>query len=602
MSVRMYNLCIVCVVIFTNIWSAGNVFFCNEVEKPPRTHKLSLDVERTYKCGGFRRYHCTYQLKFVKPSDSELCTCFQSGEHFHCSPDTAITGIPQHVKNALLEGVEQCTKPAKVYRKLAKSLPKPIYDNISLKQVQQAMGYIKKKHCGVLQQNTVGFLNEWLQKHELTVDSDMHTVGVLRGWKCNGTSSVEDSGADVHFVISTKRLLFNVVQQAACSFGEFLSIDGTYGLLDVGYPVIQVGTVDATHKYYHVAVAVSRHENTESFTQTLRSVKDSVECFFGYNMQPQCSVPDKAKAIYNALHSVFPPERHYHGITVAICYFHNKQAIEANKAKFTTEARREAFERDVEKLHAITSTAVFNTAVELFEKKWIRKELNATTWYMGEWGKTMFHAAATPVGAPVANCTTERSNKSMKDYVSNHERLAMGNFLGCLGEELGFQSQEADKYPLATALKNNRQTWGQAQLWIKTTKKFIRESTSAQTKCFYAPSSEFLELNSNPTLQQLRDAIWQCKHVEVAMEEKFDEYVQRMAQTYTLKPIQACNDENFFSCTCTDYWKTGACKHSLGLSISKDKVAVPPGYLVDSLEQLKKKGRPRKNTHFMKKT
>ena len=66
-------------------------------------------------------------------------------------------------------------------------------------------------------------------------------------------------------------------------------------------------------------------------------------------MQPQCSVPDKAKAIYNGLKSVFPalPEEKYIGITIKICYFHNKQALETNKVRFSSDARRTAFESDV---------------------------------------------------------------------------------------------------------------------------------------------------------------------------------------------------------------------------------------------------------------
>jgi hypothetical protein len=158
-------------------------------------------------------------MKFVKPVESNACAVFESGEHFHSSPDLGVSGIPQHVKPNLLVGIEDCVKPSKVYRKLCKILPKPIYDNISLKQVQQAMVYMKRRQFSVLQQNTVGFLNEWLKSNELTVDSEMHTVGVLPGWICNGNFSIEDVEADVHFVITTKRLLYHVVEQAGCSFG-----------------------------------------------------------------------------------------------------------------------------------------------------------------------------------------------------------------------------------------------------------------------------------------------------------------------------------------------------------------------------------------------
>ena len=563
--------------------------------------KLSQDTDRTYKCGGFRRYHCTSVVKFVKPAETDICCVYESGEHFHYAPDSKISGIPQHVKHTLLEGLENCTKPAKVYRKLSKTLPKPIYNDISLKQVQQAMGYLKKNVCSVLEQNTIGFLYEWLQTHELGLDSDIHTAGILPGWVCQGSSNLEGTEANVQFVLTTKRLLCNLVKQAECTFGQFLSIDNTYGLLAVGYPITQVGTVDAAHKYHHVGVAVTRHEDAASFTLTVDSIKLGVFAFFGFQMQPRCSVPDKAKAIYNALTSVFPAEMGYLGISVAICYFHNKQAIETNKARFSTEARRQAFESDIEKLHSITSTEVFKNAMTLFEKKWTRKEKDATSWYMEEWGHTFFHAGATPVGAPVANCMTERNNRSIKDYVTNHERLAMGNFLGGAIEELVFQSNEEDKYPLSIAVTNDRQSWGYAQLWLKDTKKFIKESTSAHSKCFYAPSSSFLEHNANPLLQDLRNAIWQCKQPNLFDGEKFDDYVERTSQVHTFKLIESKNGENFFSCTCSYYWKYATCKHSLGLSIWKQKVSVPVPYLVDSLEQLKKRGRPKKVKNFMQK-
>jgi hypothetical protein len=178
----------------------------------------------------------------------------------------------------------------------------------------------------------------------------------------------------------------------------------------------------------------------------------------------------------------------------------------------------------------------------------------------------------------------------------------MGNFLGVLQTELDFLTKETEKRSLATVVKNDRQRWGLAQLWKQGLKKFIRESTSAANKAFYVPSSHFLEKLPTPSLQQLRDGIWQCKQTQVSEEEKFDLYVQRTSQFYVLKPVpNPPNKENYFSCTCYEYWKYATCKHSLGMSILKEKVVVPPQYLVDSLEQLKKRGRPTKVTNCMQK-
>ena len=63
---------------------------------------------------------------------------------------------------------------------------------------------------------------------------------------------------------------------------------------------------------------------------------------------------------------LFPHADDYAGVVITICYFHNKQVIETNKSKFSSDDRRQAFEADVEKLHALTSTAVFQKAMDLF--------------------------------------------------------------------------------------------------------------------------------------------------------------------------------------------------------------------------------------------
>ena len=121
--------------------------------------------------------------------------------------------------------------------------------------------------------------------------------------------------------------------------------------------------------------------------------------------------------------------------------------------------------------------------------------------------------------------------------MTNHECLAMGNFLGAIQTVLELLTNEADKIALATVVKNDRQRWGLAQLWKQGVKKYIciRESTSTANKAFYVPSSTFLEKIPTPSLQQLRDGIWQCKQTQVSEEERFDLCVQRTSQFYVLK-------------------------------------------------------------------
>jgi len=58
------------------------------------------------------------------------------------------------------------------------------------------------------------------------------------------------------------------------------------------------------------------------------------------------------------------------------------------------------------------------------------------------WGSARFYAGATGDGLPVANSVIERDNRGIKDYITCHKRLAMGNFLGAAVEELQFISEE----------------------------------------------------------------------------------------------------------------------------------------------------------------
>jgi hypothetical protein len=73
---------------------------------------------------------------------------------------------------------------------------------------------------------------------------------------------------------------------------DYLLISKIYLLVFVDF--------DAAHKYHDAAICVARHENDPSFSLSLDIVKAELLNFFEFKMQPQCSVPDKAKAIYTA--------------------------------------------------------------------------------------------------------------------------------------------------------------------------------------------------------------------------------------------------------------------------------------------------------------
>ena len=63
--------------------------------------------------------------------------------------------------------------------------------------------YMKICHCSVMQLNIIEYFTEWPNTHELTIDLEMHIVGVLPGWVCNGNFNIEETEADFQFVVTT---------------------------------------------------------------------------------------------------------------------------------------------------------------------------------------------------------------------------------------------------------------------------------------------------------------------------------------------------------------------------------------------------------------
>ena len=124
----------------------------------------------------------------------------------------------------------------------------------------------------------------------MTIDSGSHLVGALPGWKCTGPSNiddVEDKLCDIHFVLTTKALLKNLVLQAQGPMDSFMTTDGTYNLLDTGYPCLNVGTVDSNHHFKRAGLCVSRHQNTDSFNCKLlfENIKTSIRIFLASRFQ-----------------------------------------------------------------------------------------------------------------------------------------------------------------------------------------------------------------------------------------------------------------------------------------------------------------------------
>jgi hypothetical protein len=72
--------------------------------------------------------------------------------------------------------------------------------------------------------------------------------------------------------------------------------------------------------------------------------------------------------------------------------------------------------------------------------------------------------------------------------------------------------------------------------------------------------------------------------------ENFDSYISRRRMFWKL---QKQPNSRTFTCNCPSYLHTATCKHSLGMSILHQFVSIPPKWKCNTIEQMRKRGRPK---------
>ena len=95
--------------------------------------------------------------------------------------------------------------------------------------------------------------------------------------------------------------------------------------------------------------------------------------------------------------------------------------------------------------------------------------------------------------------------------------------------------------------------------------------------------------------------IWSKGRTTPKAGEDFAGYHARVSAFFALKKLDAPHGPVWFSCECVPYFECAICKHSLGVTIHKRLVEVPPEYVGKSLDVKKRKGRPAHVGHCLKK-
>jgi hypothetical protein len=501
-----------------------------------------------------------------------------------------MTGVVPTLRPIIIEGVKDGLPPAKIHRKILEKCPKA---KVTLKQVQTAAITQSKKLMSTLPNNTIGDLHTYLAANILTAEADKHAFGVLPGWRANGPDHITNEAADICFVLTTKNLLKNAVRQSHSGLVSFVDIDQTYNLIDKGYPITIIGTVTRAHQFKLIAVGISRHEDQRDNAAILSAVKEGLSTLLGFQWLPKVGMSDRAGAISNAFAEVFLTN-----MRLAKCYFHVKKGLKDNKSRFSSETNYELFQSDCSDIAGFDTEQEFFDALDLLFRKWRSREKDAVDWFSSEWCTKSYgtwFSGFTSAGLPNTNNSLERFNRSLKLYVTSHQRLSFSKLLTKFKKELVYQSltSKSSDFPKEPIL--DRQAWGKAQLWAKSiTKANILKART--NNLYFVPTAALfknLKAADKGGVKFIRHEFE--KGYDASTEplegENFDKYMKRRRGFWKLQKVTA---NNSFACNCPCYLHKATCKHSLGMCILHHLVTIPAHWKCNSIEQLKRRGRPGK--------
>ena len=437
--------------------------------------------------------------------------------------------------------------------------------------------------------NSVGSLHRWANELLLTADSPIDELRVLPGHRAQ-----QD---DILVGLSTRGLLTEARRALEQSGVDLtMAVDNTYCLTRHGYVCQVYGLILPNGHFHQLALIVSMNETQSTQEDGIKSLCDGYGLVNGVDFEPMHAMADSALSIKKALKAIFP------NIKVGVCFFHMKKGLTANKAKFTNDDNYIAFCADVDLVHSVTDIATFEVALTLLLKQWNNSETEAVSWFSQFWGKEgnrEWGAGHTPWGFPAVNNHVESKNNQMKTYTTKRMRCNLGVLLRMMQRELKFTSNQA--HAVATSTRSpGKKEFGVAQLWLK---KYggmvIREAGGT----FLVPSAHAHAActgsHATPASRADLAKFWRRRTVRPTRNSTVRSYVKKHLQFYELTPMSSEESKPFgplafFRCSCVFAFKNGFCKHALALSIKENKVQVPLEWIINSLPDLKKRGRPRK--------
>lgn len=284
-------------------------------------------------------------------------------------------------------------KPKRIMQELSEM------EGIALPTFDQLKTLIAKIRKRIFGQVTISMneLSALLGEHKAVPD-DLHESFVL----CEEVN-IDSDEPYFRFLITTKHLL------GTTTFRNFTHSDTTYKCIWQGFPVFMIGTTDWDKTYHPYGLCVCSKEQTDDFKFLFQGIKDGAKNILNHEMKQKAVVCDAAGAIINAFIEVFGDD-----VTVVMCWFHAKVAMEEH-LKMVKEENRQEIMADIEFLHIASTPEMFDNAAGLFMCKWMPKEPSYSKYFEDQWlikHRNWYLGAAEHT--PCHNNALESSNRYLK--------------------------------------------------------------------------------------------------------------------------------------------------------------------------------------------
>lgn len=443
------------------------------------------------------------------------------------------------------------------------------------RQIEYALR--KYRDSMVPQMLKVGDLMDWCNKNSET-PTDANEAFVI-----GSESSKYDGDLSFGFAFSTI-LLLQILKNV-----KTICIDATYKNNWYGYPLMVLGTVDRTKRFYPLVYACCSHERASDYGFIFECVKRAIKSNFNEDFKPEILIADGADSIRNAYYNCFQSAK----IDV-MCFAHVLR--NCYKRPFTSKNNKQLILDDIRKIQLAPNLPTFTMMANLFQEKWKTVEPHFVQYFKKEWlGRHCNWFEGIADYTPSTNNGQESHNAVIKRKITLRRRLAMNQFMSCMKEMTADISTQFSKGERSLKSEPNikRKTYEIAAEMLKGGFKAFqaKQLPNSTTMVFSVPSKKLAAENATPVYYKvLQQKKWNS----------FDDFIVHGYQQFYIVEISTDNWQSKSKCTCREFFKEHMCAHIIAIGV-REKVTQIPDYANPAplAATRRKPGRPRRTAYAL---